>query len=160
MRFLTAVALAAVMLWVPVDGVAQMRNPLTGLSRAGHVVYVQWHDQITRVSEQSFTQEVERAFELGLLRTGITVDEGFGEYGNYLECDGQVFSHSEDNGNRAAYSYEVSYREIVTVGGGSQFATTWFTSTLGIVGIDNLSGTDLGEWCAERFELEWRRANN
>ena len=35
MKFLTAVAL--VMLWVPVDGVAQ-RNPLTGLSAMGQQV--------------------------------------------------------------------------------------------------------------------------
>ena len=37
MRFVTAVALAVVMLWVPVDGVAQ-RNPLTGLSTMGQQV--------------------------------------------------------------------------------------------------------------------------
>jgi hypothetical protein len=32
MRFVGAVALALVMLWVPIDGVAQYRNPLKGLT--------------------------------------------------------------------------------------------------------------------------------
>jgi len=161
MKFLTAVALVAVMLWVPVDGVAQaQRNPLTGLTTMGQQVSIQWHDRITRVSEKSFTREAERAFELGLLRIGITLEGDFSDDGNYLACYGQVFSHPEDNGLRVAYSSEVRYREIVTVGGGSQFATTWNTSALGIARVDKLSGTDLGEQCAEMFELAWRRANN
>ena len=66
MRFVSAVALAAVMLWVPVDGVSQeLRNPLKGLSTMNHLVSVDWHDEI-RSSEQLFIQDAERAFELAL----------------------------------------------------------------------------------------------
>jgi hypothetical protein len=149
------------MLWVPVDGIAQAdRNPLTGLTTIGQQVSIQWDDRIKKVREESFTREAERAFELGLLRIGITLEGDFGPDGNYLSCHGQVFSHPEDNGNRASYSYEVTYREIVRIGGGSQFATTWDASVLGNVGVNNLPGTNLGEWCAEAFELAWRRANN
>ena len=160
MKFLTAVAL--VMLWVPVDGVAQ-RNPLTGLSTMGQQVSVQWNALVTRVSEESFTQEAERALELGLLRSGIPLSgTDFGADGQYLECDGHIFSHPDDNGRIVSHTYQAKYWERVRpiVGGGSQYAITWSRSGLASLGVNNLSGTDLGEWCAETFELEWRRANN
>ena len=63
MRFLTAVALAAVMLWVPVDGVAQTptRNPLKGLTTMAHLAGVIWNDGIEGKSEAQYTQELENA---------------------------------------------------------------------------------------------------
>jgi hypothetical protein len=168
MRFLTAGALAAVMFWVPVDGVAQQRNPLVGLSVIDHFVTVDWDDQI-RSSEQKYTQEAERAFELGLLRAGITLDE---DAATLLGCGANLFAPSTLDGNQVIHSYEVAYREIVVPVGAArtvlpsaidayrQFARTWGTGSVGIVGITKLSGTALGEFCAEAFELEWRRANN
>ena len=64
MRFLTAVALALVMLWVPVDGVAQeIPNPLKGITELDLSVEVAWDDSITRMSEAELTREVERALD-------------------------------------------------------------------------------------------------
>ena len=50
MRFVSAVALAAVMLWVPVDGVAQ-RNPLVGLTAVDTRTLISWDDRITLMTE-------------------------------------------------------------------------------------------------------------
>ena len=41
-----------------------------------------------------------------------------------------------------------------------QWADTWSTMGVATVGVDNLDGADMGEACAEDFELAWRRANN
>ena len=173
MRFLAAVALAAVMLWVPVDGVAQeFRNPLKGLSTTNHGVVLSWQDMI-KTSEAVFRQEVEDAFELGLLRTGITLDQ---DVGGGLRCRVDLFVPPYDEGPYVVVSYRVGYIESVvsldavvrfeetlnddTILEGMLFGETWGLSYLGGVGQDNLSGTHAGEWCAENFELAWRRANN
>jgi hypothetical protein len=175
---LLVVALAAILLWVPVDGVTQeLRNPLRSMTVMDHAVTVTWDNQISS-SEQRFTQEAERAIELGLLRTGITLDE---DAGSYLSCSINLLA--VNNGNTVIYSHDVSFREPVMPWNSAayllmnpnavdqaempdileanyQFADVWGTSSVGTVGINNLSGTSFGEWCAETFELEWRRANN
>jgi hypothetical protein len=168
MRFLTAVAL--VMLWVPVDGVAQQpRNPLTGLTTTGHLVYVDWDDDIEGKSEAQFTRELETAFELGLLRTGIKLIDPV-EAVDYVYCSVNLLASLD--GLTISYSSQTEYREfVVPIGaailfdvgaleGNVQIASTWDASLVGSVGVNNLSGTALGEWCAEAFELDWRRANN
>jgi hypothetical protein len=67
MKFLTAVALALVMLWVPVDGVAQI-DPMAGLTTVDAVVSVTWSDRIASKSESNYTRQLEDAFRLGLMR--------------------------------------------------------------------------------------------
>ena len=150
--------LVVALLCVPVDGVTQERNPLTGVSAMGHLPNITWSDLITGVSEESFTQAVESAFELGLLRTGMTVQEGVQR--NYLECNIQFLAHPRDRGNIVSYVRKVQYWERGEYAGRLGFGITWHQQSLGISGIDNLSGTRMGEWCAETFELDWRRANN
>ena len=163
MRFLTAVALAVAMLWVPVDGVAQ-RNPLTGLTTVDVTVTVDWDDSIEGVSETVFTQEVERALELGILRAGLREDSNAL---NFLRCNINLFS----DGGLIIYSREIRLEEMVvpwlTVRDGQvasidnmAFSATWDVGYIGRVGLDNLDGESQGEGCAEAFELEWRRANN
>ena len=83
MKFLTAVALALVMLWVPVDAVAQ-RDPLKGVISVDPQVIVTWSDIITLKSETQFTQEVETALELGLLRAGLKVAP---DVLNFVNCE-------------------------------------------------------------------------
>ena len=68
MRFLTAVALALVMLWLPVDGVAQDRDPLKGLTGVNVQGVVEWDDLITNTSRENYTQRFQNAFELGWRR--------------------------------------------------------------------------------------------
>ena len=77
MRFLTAVALAAVMLWVPVDGVAQ-RQPaqLKGTTTVDieDQVFVGWDELMPSwVSEAQYKVEAQAAFELGILRAGLKI---------------------------------------------------------------------------------------
>ena len=173
MRFLTLVALL-VMLWVPVDGVAQgrnPRNPLTSVSTIDDIVVVDWDDDIEGKSEAQYTQELENAFELGLLRTGIPLTPGFGPK---LMCSVNLLENS--NTPQVVYSVSLYYREIMVDWGAArrsqdsgdlidivedaQMATTWARGSVGIMGLSVLSGRSTGEWCAEAFELEWRRANN
>jgi len=82
----------------------------------------------------------------------------------------------DGSGGLVIYSAEVAYLEPVVpllwameVGADLpsiieesdvQLVATWSQSLLGSVGLLNLSGTFLGEFCAEQFELAWRRANN
>jgi len=156
MKFLTAVGLAAVMLWVPVDGVAQERNPLTGVTSVDPRVIVTWDDRITLQTESQYVRELEDALELGVLRAGLSVDSSAP---NFLTCRSVLISRE---GNTVAYSWRIAFEEIVTVQGsaGTQFADTWSTMGVGTVGVNNLDGASMGERCAEAFELEWRRANN
>jgi hypothetical protein len=106
MRFLTLVALL-VMLWVPVDGVAQ-RNPLTGLTTMYHLIDVAWPSDITGTTEEQYRQELENAFELGLLRAGVRLAD---EPGPYLSCNSTLVVTAD--GNSAARSRIVEYREAV-----------------------------------------------
>ena len=172
MRFLTAVALALVMLWVPVDGVAQF-HPLTGLLGVGLEVRIQWDNQITQaqVNEAQFTREVEDAFELGIRRLGLEIGI---IYDAYLYCRAQLMAF--DNGNVIVFRYEADLRQRVlehakalAVGsdldkmmGESFYATTWSKKWVGAVGKDNLRGwgTRIGQNCAEDFAASWRSWNN
>ena len=166
MRFITAVTLATVMLWVPVvDGVAQ-RNPLKGLTTMGHSVLVTWDDRIEGKSEAQYRQELETAFELGLLRTGIKLDD---ESLSYLFCSVRFLPTTEGltislaltvEYNEGVVPLEVALSGTATVDEHWQVATTWSADDVGTVGADRLSGTPHGERCAEHFELAWRRANN
>ena len=52
MKFLASVAIAAVLLWAPVEGAAQDgagRNPLRDLTTANQSVVLSWDDLITGV---------------------------------------------------------------------------------------------------------------
>jgi len=162
MKSLSAVALAAVMLWVPVDGVAQ-RDPLKGVTTVNHLVSIGWDSDITGKTEEQYRQELETAFELGLLRAGVRVTD---EPGPSLWCSSNV--NGSRNGVTVAAGVRVEYREGVVPWAGPgvasfddfRMATTWDTSLVLLVGINNLEGTSDGEWCAEQFELAWLRANN
>ena len=59
-------------------GWVAQRNPLTSVSTINDIVVVDWDDGIEGKSEAQYTQELENAFELGLLRTGIPLTPGFG----------------------------------------------------------------------------------
>ena len=161
MRFLTAVALALVMLWVPVDGVAQ-RDPLKGLTTMSHLVSIDWDDDIEGKSEAQFTQELETAFALGLLRAGVKLSDD--PITPYLHCSTGIAVA----GDLVAIAGNVSYSESVVPWAGPGVASsndgfvasTWRRSVVATVGHMVLEGTTFGEWCAETFELAWRRANN
>ncbi len=152
MKFLTAVAL--VMLWVPVDGVAQI-DPMAGLTTVDAVVSVTWDDRIDVSSESNFTRQLEDAFRLGLMRAGVSLDE---DVPNYLRCSVTLMTTGDVPILAAAYSIEL--REFVTYKGQSQFATTWSKMGVYIVGGNKLDGAADGRVCAETFELAWRSANN
>ena len=77
---------------------------------------------------------------------------------NYLNCYGTLFAPSYEEGRLIVHSWELEYRKTVVIQGGQQFATTWDDSAVGVVARDDLSRADMGEWCAEKFELAWRRA--
>jgi hypothetical protein len=152
MRFLTAVAL--VMLWVPVDGVAQI-DPMAGLTTVDAVVSVTWSDRITTKSESNFTRQLEDAFRLGLMRAGVSLDE---DAPNFLVC--VVVLQANPDGTTIAAAYRTVLRELVTYKGQRQFADTWSQLGTYIVGGNNLDGEEDGRACAEKFELAWRSANN
>ena len=148
------------------------RNPLTGLTAMGHLVSLEWDDDI-RMSEAQYTQELETAFELGLLRAGVTVGEGGGA-GTALLCHVQMSVPTAEilGGNIVSTSINVSLMAgvvlaSVAISGNTldflkdvQIAETWRISSVGTVGAGRLSGAYPGQWCAETFELAWRRANN
>ena len=154
MKFLTAVALALVMLWVPVDGVAQDRNPLKGVTSVDPRVIVTWDDRITFKTESQFLRGSEDALELGLLRAGLRVDSSAP---NFVTCWVVLLSR---DGNTVSYAWRVAFEELVTIQGQRHFADTWSTMGVVTVGVGNLEGDGLGEDCAEAFELRWRRDNN
>jgi len=173
MRFLTAVALALVMLWVPVDGVAQEeppeinipdRIPLKGLTYLDPEVSIAWHDNIRNQSERQYTQEVEMAFELGLRRAGLNIDyPPFLDEPKSFVCAITLVA----DGVGVAGSVEVHLIEIGTrflgrsENVGVQGVKTWAKSMMFMLSSSSfLDGKEHGEWCAENFELEWRRANN
>ena len=152
------VALAAVMLWGPVDGAAQgsLRNPLKGLTVIAPTVIVSWDDGIEGKTEAQYKREVRSAFELGLLRMRIRLDQNVR---GVLNC--RLILLRSSNGRLVAYAMNVLYSESVVVNGtATQRAITWSGRAVGMVGLDNFSGTEAGEWCAETFELDWLRANN
>ena len=109
MRFLTAVAL--VMLWVPVDGVAQ-RNPMAGLTTVNAIVSVTWNDRIASKSESNFTRQLEDAFRLGLMRAGVSLDE---DAPNFLSC--VVVLQANPDGTTIAAAYRTVLTEFVTYKG-------------------------------------------
>ena len=154
MRFVTAVALAAVMLWVPVDGVAQI-DPMAGLTTVNAVVSVTWSDRITTKSESNFTRQLEDAFRLGLLRAGVSLDE---DAPNYLTCT-VILKTTGDEATLAA-AYSIDLKEFVTYKGQRQFGTTWSRMGVYSVGSGKLDPEIDGKDCAETFELAWRSANN
>ena len=166
MRFLTAVALALVMLWVPVDGVAQ-RDPLKGLSEVILEVVVDWDDDIRSPSQAQFAQEVERAFELGILMTGLKAIKYDSDHLDtpYLMCS--VVMNRAGDMDIVGLSISIALMEGVVPWnrqglGLDEFGLgkTWDTHWAATVGIPSLDGRDVAETCAEEFELEWRRANN
>jgi len=164
MRFVSAVALAAVMLWVPVDGVAQDRNPLAGVTSVDPTVYLTWDDRITLKTESQFDRQAEDALELELLRAGLTVDP---DAPNFVACTIVLVTRE---GNSVAYAWHVAYTERVWPWllpparqgdpENRQWADTWSQMGTGTVGVSNLEGAEFGRRCAEQFELAWRRANN
>ena len=154
MRFITAVALALVMLWVPVDGVAQI-DPMAGLTTVDAFVSVTWSDRIASKSESNFTRQLEDAFRLGLLRAGVSLDE---DAPNFLSCD--VVLQPTPDGTILAAAYSIELWEFVTYKGQRQFATTWSKMGVYTVGSNKLDGAADGRVCAETFELAWRSANN
>ena len=154
MKFLTAVALAAVMLWVPVDGVAQI-DPMAGLTTVNTHVRVTWSDRIATKSESKFTRQLENAFRLGLMKAGGSLDE---DSPIFLSCV-VVLQANQDRSTIAA-AYNTVLSELVTYKGQSQFADTWSKLGTYIVGGNKLDGEDDGRVCAETFELAWRSANN
>ena len=154
MRFVTAVALAAVMLWVPVDGVAQI-DPMAGLTTVDAVVSVTWDDRIDVSSESNFTRQLEDAFRLGLMRAGVSLDE---DAPNYLTCT-VILKTTGDEATLAA-AYSIDLKECVTYKGQRQFGTTWSRMGVYSVGSGKLDAEDDGRICAEAFELAWRSANN
>ena len=128
MRFLTTVALTLVMLWVPVDGVAQDRHPLKGRYTVSLSTTVIWDDNIEGKSETQFTREVATAFELGVLRAGVKLSEpgdnpslpefptlpGFPTEQGYLNCKVQLLSATERSvRGLVTYAVAVRYSEPV-----------------------------------------------
>jgi hypothetical protein len=115
MRFVSAVALALVMLWVPVDGVAQvdeLPNPLRGLTTVDATVFVDWDDRISGKTEEQYTREVERAFELGILRAGLNEDS---DAPNYLTCSTNFITANEA-GTLVAFTRRIVLREMNRAG--------------------------------------------
>jgi len=95
MRFLTAVAL--VMLWVPVDGVAQERgDPLRGITTVLPVVDLLMDEAVSPEVKEKYDQEIEDAFELGLLRAGLELTPRRGRTGipPLLICDAMALPAS------------------------------------------------------------------
>ena len=170
MKFLTAVALALALLWVPVDGVAQeFRDPLKGVISVDPQVIVTWSDIITLKSETQFTQEVETAFELGILRAGLkTGKPPEGDPPRPLGCTLDV---RPVNQNTLFVLARVSLYEMVVLWEEAELATrgfrgagflaqSWWEQATNVLPITDLNGTEDGQWCAEQFELAWLRANN
>ena len=166
MKFLTVVALAVVMLWVPVDGVAQDRDPLKGLTGVNVQGVVEWDDLITNINRGNYTQRFQNAFELGIRGVGLRVGDSDGY--PILRCSNRVLL--VDGGRVVVYGLILELQEIVVPWQGTgiaewdktQYARTWLMKNLLSGGLGELgsTATDLGADCAEIFELGWRRANN
>ena len=176
MRFLTAVALALVMLWVPVDGVAQedYLDRLKGIESVKLLVSNTWDDRITGISQDQFRTEIWNNFELGILRGGLkVVDEPIFR----LNCKVWLMVGGHD-GELVVFRREVALEKLVLLldlalekrgtmtamdmVDDSFSADVWKSGETGQVGMNylNVAASQIGASCAEDFELAWRRANN
>ena len=179
MRFLTAVALALVMLWVPVDGVAQQSalqdDPLRGTSRVFSRVLLSMTESIPEERVAEFEEEIQDAFDLGLLRAGIELNQQDPERLGpvLLNCEALVLLAAGIPGTSVPYMLVTSgvYLEEIMpaearldpVPPGTNF---WLVQTwkglrdLRYQPLPDFSGTEIGEFCADQFLTAWRRANN
>lgn len=104
------------------------------------------------------------AFELGLRRAGLNIDDPpYRDTPKSFVCAITLIT----NGVGVAGSVEVHLAEIGTrflgryENVGVQYVKTWAKSMMFMLSSSSfLDGKEHGEWCAETFELEWRRANN
>jgi len=128
---------------------------MVGLTTVDAVVNVTWDERISGMSESNFTRQLEDAFRLGVMRTGVRLDQSAP---NYLQCS--IVLQFNTRGTTIAAAYEVRLREFVTYKGQRQMAVTWSKLGVYIVGGSNLDPEYDGRECAETFELAWRSANN
>jgi len=131
---------------------------LTGIEHIGLAgVFVTWDDRISQKTEEQFEREVRDAFELGVRRFGIVIDEAREPIGRSVWCTVVMIY---DNG-LVSYSQEVDYREFLMRAQPRSLreAKLWGTTSVVTVGAARLDGAHAGEDCAESFELAWRRSN-
>ena len=173
MRFLTAVALAVVMLWVPVGGVAQgYTERLKGITEISQqvvpaVLMTWWGKRDLPAGINGYLRTVEETFELGLMRTGLKLIEP-------LRADHSLYCQIEINGPtttdwviRSLWLELWEWVEVTDINGNPERLNvrTWKGSGSVKSGsratvLNLMNGKADGELCVETFELEWRRANN
>jgi hypothetical protein len=164
MRFVTPVALAVILLWVPVDGVAQTEclaeECLVGITEVSVSVSL---DELSSAplleSDAEFLVAAERALELGLLKAGLAVGSLEEDAALIVECQFYVSGNDAGEGIwswRTGLTVYALTPELDTVSP----AIIWDVIGLGRGRIDDVYGKDVGTMCAEDFELEWRRVNN
>ncbi|MCH7532960.1 MAG: hypothetical protein IIB36_14550 [Gemmatimonadetes bacterium] len=159
-RTLIGIAVAACLFGQSADGqvFAADETALAGISAVDPKLLVTWDAQITANGgrESQYTMNVMDAFELGLLRAGVTVSGD----GRFLRCSVQLqYREISTSSSIVAYSVSTNLHELIGAPEQMQWAITWDVNALGTVGIDELDGASVGRWCAETFELDWRRAN-
>ena len=157
----------------PVDGVAQSRPArLKGTTTVDieDQVFVGWHELMPSwVSEAQYKVEAQAAFELGILRAGLKI--GKPPEGDPPRSLGCTLDVRPVNQTTLSVLSRVSLYEMVVPWEEAELATrgfrevgflaqSWWEQATSVLPITDLNGTEDGQWCAETFELAWRRANN
>ena len=102
------------------------------------------------------------AFELGLRRAGLNIEEAPGGQA-ILTCETTLVSGDGYTiaGMVKVYISELALSFARTEGtSGTQYVTSWSRHFVFTAPNSDLDGKKWGERCAETFELDWRRANN
>ena len=154
---LVGIAAAACLFGGRADGqvIGGDETALSGISVVTATFTVTWDDDITGAggpAETQYERQILDSFELGLLRAGVkTSDANL----PYLRCSVHLIYWN----NVVSFGIGVSLHEAIGPPGALQGAITWEARGLGHVGSRDLDGAEHGQWCAETFELAWRRAN-
>ena len=123
--------------------------------------------------KEKYDQEIEDAFELGLLRAGLELTPRRGRTGipPLLICDAMALIYV----NRAqsiplmSTLTEVKLKEYLvredpydpSTGDGTWMSDSWSSGhQLGTKHLEDWSAQEHGQFCAEQFVTAWRRANN
>jgi hypothetical protein len=157
----------------PVDGVAQKQPArLKGLTTVNleNAVIVGWNELMPSWKpEAQYRAEAEVAFELGILRAGLKTGKGLEDAPpGSPHC---ILDVRPVNPTTLFVVLRVGWGEIVVPWEAAELAArgfrevgfiaeTWYEQSSDVLPITDLNGTEDGQWCAEQFELAWRRANN
>jgi hypothetical protein len=152
----TCLVAASLISTAPAPVLGQIQTPvLQGVDSVAALVLVTWGAQNSPITGTQYENQLRDAFELGLLRAGLRL-EATGVPDGVILCT-VVAVGSPTIG----YAVSVEFKEPVFDEDTFErrIATTWSYMQAMAGGQQSIDGGEEGTWCAEQFEIEWRKAN-